>query len=326
MTGELVLTKAMSTIIVLGFFAVVIFFLRFLYGPKGILRDPVWDKWNEEARLELAAKVEMEEAERAFSSLAARFREYVGGFYTGNEAEDYPLKVKEDHTFRVYRHALRIAGAEAAFAVPLATKALGLAALFHDVARFSQYRKYHTFADSVSFNHGAEGARTILRQGFLASEGEGLRRMVLACVALHNRKTVPAGLGGVTRDVLYALRDADKLDIMRVLADTLEGESRDDVVLMHLQDEPARYSPKVLADCEAGRVAAYLDMRYYNDFRILLCSWLFDLGFAESRRIAKEEGHLDRLVQGLAGVPEVRERVKDIVAGAFAREDGANRP
>ncbi|MDL2267660.1 HD domain-containing protein [Desulfovibrio sp. OttesenSCG-928-G15] len=320
MTGELVLTKAMSTVIVLAFFAVVIFFLRFLYGPKGVFRDPKWDKWNEEARMELEAKARRKESERAFQLFAARFREYASGFYTGDEAEDYPLKVKEDHSFRVYALALRIAGAEAAFAGPLTAKGIGLAALFHDVARFHQYRTYHTFWDDVSLNHGAEGARIIYQQGFLASEEAALRRLVLAAVSLHNRKAVPPRLGGATRIVLQGLRDADKLDILRVLANTLEGDSRDnDVVLMHLSDEPALYSPNVLVDLEAGRQASYRDMRYYNDFRILLISWLFDLGFAESRRIAREEGHMLRLVKGLAGIPEVQAKVEAIVTKVFSQ-------
>lgn len=326
MTGEIFLTKAMSTALVLGFFALVIFLLRFLYGPKGVFRDPEWDKWNEEA-------LRQEEAQKAarsgkkntvgkadladITALEAAFASYARGFFTGDEKEDLPLKVKLEHTTRVCGHALRIARAEAAFADPLAERALRLAALFHDVARFSQYRRYHTFADALSVNHGAEGARIILAQKFLAGEAPELRRLVLAAVAMHNRMQVPPRLCGLQRDVLYALRDADKLDIMRVLAESLSpGGSPDEVVLMHLKDAPGTCSEPVLEALLQGRVAAYKDMRYYNDFRILLCTWIFDLGFAESRRIMKEEGQLARLVAGLEGIPDVQAQVADIVLAA----------
>ena len=77
-------------------------------------------------------------------------------------------------------------------------------------------------------------------------------------------------------------------------------------MLLHLADEPQRYSPAVLSALEEGRTALYRDMRYYNDFRIVLCTWVFGLHFPAALRIVKREGNLKRIIDGLAAVPEVR--------------------
>ncbi|WP_353116320.1 hypothetical protein [Nitratidesulfovibrio sp.] len=67
--GGLVLEKAGQYVLIIAFFGSIIWFLRFLYGPKGIFRDPAWDRWNDEARrddarreAELAARGDSAEA------------------------------------------------------------------------------------------------------------------------------------------------------------------------------------------------------------------------------------------------------------------------
>lgn len=50
--GGLILEKAGQYVLIIAFFWSIIWFLRFLYGPKGIFRDPTWDRWNDQARRE----------------------------------------------------------------------------------------------------------------------------------------------------------------------------------------------------------------------------------------------------------------------------------
>lgn len=45
-------TTALRAFLILLFFGGIALFLRILYGPKGIFRDPKWDEWNAEARRE----------------------------------------------------------------------------------------------------------------------------------------------------------------------------------------------------------------------------------------------------------------------------------
>lgn len=303
MTWELLLLKGVNTAAVLVFFAAIVLLLRFLYGPGGKFRDPEWDKWNETARREL----EQSEDKKSEARLREQFMEYASSFFSGNADEDMPLQLKVDHTLRVVRHAEEIASREEDFAGPGLAHALRLAALFHDVGRFEQLQRYHTFADDLSCNHGVMGAKVIRAQQFLRNEPQEIRRIVLQAVAAHNRPTLPSRLSGKLRPVLFALRDADKLDILRIMEEHLSpGKKGDRMVLLHLKDEPASYSPPVLDALLQGTTARYRDMHFFNDFRILLCSWLHDLHFVTTYRILKRENHLSRIIDGIEGLPELR--------------------
>lgn len=316
MTWEMWADKGMNAAVVLLFFAAAIWFLRFLYGPKGKLRDPQWDQWNADARRQLEKELDA----KADAALREEYLAYAHSFFTGEPAHDDPLRLKIEHTFKVVAHAGELAASEPSLADRSAARPLKLAALFHDVGRFEQFRRYQTFADDLSCNHGRLGAQVLRAQGFLKYESPDIQRLAVLAVALHNRFSVPEKLGGTARDVLCALRDADKLDIMRIMAAHLGPEPvPDSVVLLHLADEPASYSPPVLAALEEGRSALYRDMRFYNDFRILLCTWLYSLHYGTSYHILKCEGHLDNVIAGLGGIPEVREKVRSTVNGILEK-------
>ena len=314
MSWELFLTKGLNIAIMAGIAAAIVFFLRLLYGPKGRFRDPQWDAWNEEARLQLEKEMDVKE----YAPFREVFTAYARSWFTGEPAVDRHLTLKLDHSFRVCAHVSELAACEPALADREVSRALKIAALFHDVARFEQFVTYRTFADDLSWNHGVMGARTVLRQGFIKKEPPAVRRLIFGAVALHNRPDLPAALPEKLRLVLSALRDADKLYILRVMEGHLKPDgTADNVVLLDLTDEPERCSPAILSALEEGRTAFYRDMRYYNDFRIMLCTWFFDLYFPTALHIVKREGYIERIIDGLAAVPEVREKASAAVKAAL---------
>jgi hypothetical protein len=127
---------------------------------------------------------------------------------------------------------------------------------------------------------------------------------VQSALVLHNRYALPPALPPEIRLITDAVRDADKLDICRVFAAHLApGEARSSTVLLSVKDDPELYTPKVLEDALARRVAAYADLRSVNDFRVLLATWQYDLRFAFSRRRLAREGHLQRLLEDLPPLP-----------------------
>ena len=183
---------------------------------------------------------------------------------------------------------------------PHIVRACLLAALYHDVARFAQYLRYGTFRDRDSRNHGLWGAAILKREGRLAREDETVRRLVLTAVALHNRYVLPAALPDDMACVARTVRDADKLDILRVMDEHLSGpRPYCPTVVLGLPDAADRVSGKVLEDALNGRVAAYADLLSVNDFRVLLGTWLGDMHFASSRRLFAESPHAVRLLEGL---------------------------
>lgn len=209
-----------------------------------------------------------------------------------------PIDLKLRHSLEVLRAARAIV-AESPMA-PELRRACLLAALYHDVARFEQYRRYRTFRDRESCNHGLMGVRILKRERRLDGEPPVLCRRVLAGVGLHNRFALPPALPEETAVVVHVVRDADKLDILRVMHETLCGpEPYHPTVVLGLPDSPDLVSDAVLRAAREQRVAAYADLRSVNDLRVLLGTWLFDMHFAASRRQFATDGHARHLLEGL---------------------------
>ena len=90
-------------------------------------------------------------------------------------------------------------------------------ALLHDTGRYSQWQEFGTFQDSKSVDHAQRGVEVITREGWLSGLTAAERKMVLAAVAVHNRKELPDGLDAKTAAQAHLVRDADKLDIYAYL-------------------------------------------------------------------------------------------------------------
>ncbi|MDE7240816.1 HD domain-containing protein [Desulfovibrio sp.] len=209
-----------------------------------------------------------------------------------------PIDLKIRHSREVLATARAIA-AESDMP-PAQRRACLLAALYHDVARFEQYRRYRTFRDRESCNHGLEGVRILKREGRLDGEPAALRRRVLAGVGLHNRFALPERLPEEIAEVTHVVRDADKLDILRIMHENLCGpEPYHPTVVLGLPDDPDLVSGAVLRAAREGRVASYADLSSVNDLRVLLGTWLFDMHFPASRRQFAGAGHARELLESL---------------------------
>ena len=144
------------------------------------------------------------------------FADYVKDY----NIEDPKVKLKIDHTYRVAGFCQRIAES-----LELTQEEIDLAwfcGLLHDVGRFEQLRNYGTFIDAQSIDHAMYGAEILFDQGSIrdyvedCSEDDFLRKVV----SCHSAYRIPAEYD--ERTVLFAniLRDADKVDILRVNVET----------------------------------------------------------------------------------------------------------
>lgn len=211
-----------------------------------------------------------------------------------------PLDLKLQHTAQVLANIRHIAKEEQ-FASDLAHTAW-LAAIYHDLARFDQYVQYGTFKDALSRNHGLWAVELLIKLDRLAGETARARRTICTAIAVHNRLSLPQGLAGDSLPVANALRDADKLDILRVMDEHLRGPGPyNPTVVLSLPDDPDLHSPQIIADALAGKPASYADLRSVNDFRVLLGTWLFGMTTPTSRRMFAQNGHAKTL---LAALPE----------------------
>ncbi|HTP66419.1 MAG TPA: HD domain-containing protein [Geobacteraceae bacterium] len=263
--------------------------------------------------------MEIEELER----LREWFASYCRSFITENEADNRNYLVKEIHTRHVCENMALLTGS---IGLPEGDRLTAEAiALFHDVGRFEQYRRFSTFRDDISVNHGALGGQVLHENRVLEGLPAEERRSILHGVTLHNVYRLPAELN--ERDMLYArlIRDADKLDIWRIFVeyDGLPNPERASAVGLDLPDLP-ECSPEVLESLERRELVRLATVKSLNDFKLLQLSWVFDLNFPASFRLALERG----LIKGLAAtLPADRSVTKalgiisDYAAGRAAQGD-----
>ncbi len=240
------------------------------------------------------------------SNFKSRFSEYVRP-YCGSADEDVRKNsiLKEEHTYRVCGNTVRIAEA-----LSLNGRNIFLAetaALFHDIGRFEQFRKYRTFNDSVSVNHGALGAGILKKENILSGLPEKEQDSIIGAVRFHNARSAPA-LPETSGLLLKLLRDADKLDAWRTCVDFYEmpPEERPIVLGFGLPDVPG-YSKPVLDAFFGGKTAMYSDIKSLSDFKLLKLAWVYDMNFKPTFRFLKEMGLVERIFEVLPDAPETPE-------------------
>lgn len=242
-----------------------------------------------------------------------RFQSYTDRFRDVPDAA--PLRLKVEHTFRVFEHARTILASleqeepeKSRFAADAACcRSAELAALYHDCGRFPQFKTYRTFLDAKSVNHAVLSFQTMRDEGFLAEEPPRVRGLAQCAVLLHNRHALPDRLAEDARFVTDVVRDADKLDIFRIMVGHLTSALPErDAVLLHVKDDPERWTPAIAEDVLAGRVSRYADLRYVNDFRLLLGTWMYELRFKATRKALAQSGLMETVLSQLPDAAPLR--------------------
>jgi hypothetical protein len=254
--------------------------------------------------------------EEQVSEIAAWFDRFVASFPGSTPAEQRNYDLKIEHTAQVRGVMERLTKS---LDLPPEERALAAAiALCHDVGRFPQYHRYGTFNDATSTNHAALSVRTLKDEGILDVLYPGDRETLLQAVALHNVFRLPDKLSPTVRRFALLIRDADKLDIWRVMIEFCAAppDARASAVTWELPDT-GTCSPCALKEVAAGRMLNRSLLATADDFKLLQLSWVYDLNFAESLVLMNERGYIDTLADLLPhddGCHEAVTAVRDYVS------------
>jgi hypothetical protein len=190
-----------------------------------------------------------------------------------------------------------------------------IAALFHDVARFEQFKKYRTFSDHRSINHAAAAVDIISSNRLLAPLDPSDARKVIAAIRCHNEVMLPKDLAGDDRLLGQLLRDADKLDIYSIVLDHYINPQtqRNETVQIGIPDGND-LSPEVCADMLANKNISYEKIVTVADFKIIQLGWVYDLNFLHSFQCVKKRDYIGRIKQHPPSTPDVRRIVAHVEA------------
>jgi HD superfamily phosphohydrolase YqeK len=152
-------------------------------------------------------------------SLTEKYGSYVESFCDSDGKLPRMMDLKKTHTLHVVENAKAIAAGEGFDErTSLACEA---AALLHDTGRYEQIRTYNTFRDSESVDHAKFSYDIVREKGWLDALDE--KDAILDAVRVHNMRLIPQEVEGdlFASTIARVVRDADKLDIFRVLEDEI---------------------------------------------------------------------------------------------------------
>lgn len=231
---------------------------------------------------------------------------YIHTFYTDDKFIMDRVLLKEEHSKRVADNAVQLAHyAQLTARQQTLAEVIGL---FHDLARFRQVTEYRTFVDAESFDHGDVGAALLEETGILQEFSPVEQAAIAFAIIAHNKMVIAPT---TPENELFAkiIRDADKLDIFRILPPVQANHD---------------YSPKMIEQLKTGGVLSYIDVKTLADKRLIRLSWFYDINFDWTLTQLVEEGQLTRQLAALPDTADcgvIKETLNQYIA---RRIQGAN--
>ena len=138
------------------------------------------------------------------------FKKYVSNY----DKENPRIVLKISHSFRVMEQSKKIAQS-----LNLSEEQIDLATLIgllHDIARFEQMKRFGTYVDEKSIDHGNLGAEILLDKSFIRKfiDDNKFDDIIIIAIKNHNKYKIQDGLDDICLLHSKIIRDADKLDIL----------------------------------------------------------------------------------------------------------------
>jgi len=231
------------------------------------------------------------------------FEKFCSSFLKNDESGAYLLKY--NHSFEVLKNAEIIANN---IGVNTNTQKLAqVAALFHDIGRFPQYNKYHTFNDAISEDHGELSVKTLIQHNILDALTTEEQKTITTAIKLHNKFTIEnVELETVTENVAKILRDADKLDIFRIMT-----EKSEPINFLNKSQHPL-YSENIKQAILDNKLAKYEDVITTCDFQLLQLTWLSDINFQVTLNYISKNQYINKLIDQLPNKTSIKKEIEHI--------------
>ncbi|MCF7816589.1 MAG: HD domain-containing protein [Kiritimatiellales bacterium] len=233
------------------------------------------------------------------------FIEYANGYIDRVGSMRHLMELKREHCAFVARNCRELAASCGWCPADIRTaEALGF---LHDVGRFPQLAEYGTFMDAKSIDHGERGWQAIRESGLLDEVEPDLRDAILSGVRHHNAHIVPGNLSAPHYRWIELIRDADRLDIYRIILDALQGNQLGEhsglALDLPLDGNPC---PALIEKIMQRGAPSYSDLKCVADFLLLILSWSYQMNYPATLGIMRERNIVDQIAAYMpTGLPEV---------------------
>lgn len=227
------------------------------------------------------------------------FNNYCNSFGNLTEAQQLNFGIKAEHSKRVAENALNLAtrlqwqeeDIQIAF----------LTGLLHDVGRFTQLLEYNTFNDEQSVDHAVLSIKVLQEEKVLESFGNEVSEIVFAAIQNHNKFNIDNSLKG--RELMHArlIRDADKLDILKILSEYyIKRNGQANHTLTWELPKGLSVSHEVAKEVLAGKMVTKKNVVSEMDVKIMQLSWVFDLNYKPTFEFLSNSRYLEAIYSSLS--------------------------
>lgn len=240
------------------------------------------------------------------------FKAYAQSFFTEvDEKQQTLMELKLTHTWFVAELAREIAE-RSGWSKEECNRAEA-AGILHDTGRFSQVRDFKTFHDKATVCHGERGFEDARTHQLCAHLDPELQAAMLNTIRYHNRRVLPDGLLEPHYKYLKIVRDADRLDIYRVVNHALKnGDNARHPEITRGITLDKKASPAVVAAIRQREQIDYDLVQTLTDRILLQLSWLHIMNHPVAIRIFHERGYLEIMTAHLPDDPAVAEVINDV--------------
>jgi hypothetical protein len=219
------------------------------------------------------------------------FEDYTSRFHCPDAEIEKNIILKLAHTYRVCENITVIARS-----LGMKEEDVSLAkalALFHDVGRFEQLRGFGSFNDSLTVDHALLGLKVINSSGVLSILPKKERNLIRKSIWHHNKYQIPVTEKAEVTLFSKLIRDADKLDILGIVAEHFEKRDQhpNQALDFGLTDE-LKLSKKAISDILQGKMVRIAALKTLGDMRLMYLSWIFDIHFPVTLACIKEKRFL----------------------------------
>lgn len=241
-------------------------------------------------------------SDQTLSALKEWFKNYSTSFLRGEPEFDRNINLKIAHSLRVASMMNDLTAHEKLSDQD--KKRAEIMALFHDVGRFEQYEQYRTFADRKSVSHAHLGVDVLKKHDTFAVLDDAERNLIYSAIEYHSVKDLPEYESAECLLFSRLLRDADKIDIYKIVSEYYTSDEENETIGLDLPDDNTACD-KIIDSILKRESVDHKHMKSLNDFKLLQMAWVHDLNFEFSKQIVKDNNYLDIIHSTMPALPSI---------------------
>lgn len=167
-----------------------------------------------------------------------------------------------------------------------------LIGIFHDIGRFEQVRLYDTFSDKDSgLDHAAYSVKVLYEDGLVKRflDTDEYDDIIKKAVFNHNKAKIDDSVDGEALIFSKIVRDADKVDIYRVINEDAMCD-----IFWYKEFENLDINDTVMEEFKVDHFVKYKNVKNNADLIPVFYGYIFDLNYPYALKVIQNNKYLEK--------------------------------